>query len=388
MKFVIAPDSFKESLSAEDAAAAIAAGVHDALPEAKCVCVPMADGGEGTMRAIVAASGGRVLTARVTDPCGNRIACRFGLSQDGTTAILEMAEASGLEMVPIDLRNPLTATSFGTGELIRAALDCGVTRIVMGIGGSATVDGGAGMLQALGARLHDAYGRQIAHGGGGLAALESVDLTALDPRLRMVKIEVACDVDNPLTGPHGAAAMFGPQKGATAETIPVLERGLERLAALLGEEVSRRPGAGAAGGIGFALLACAGAELKPGVALVAEVVGLEARMRGADLVFTGEGRIDAQTAHGKTPAGVAAIAKRLGIPVVALAGSVGAGTEGLKACGIDAIFSVMQRPSSRAEAFAEAAENLRATARNVALLWAAAFAKAAAQGDRDGISSR
>jgi glycerate kinase len=287
-----------------------------------------------------------------------------------------MAEASGLEMVPLELRNPLTATSYGTGELIRAALDSGVTRIVMGIGGSATVDGGAGMLQALGAGLLDAEGRQIAPGGGGLAALETVDLTTLDPRLRTVSFEVACDVDNPLTGPHGAAAMFGPQKGATAEMIPVLECGLQRLAALLGEDIAHQPGAGAAGGVGFALLACAGAELKPGVALVAEVVGLEARMHGADLVFTGEGRIDAQTAHGKTPAGVAAIAKRLGIPVVALAGSVGAGTEGLQACGIDAIFSVMQRPSSRAEAFAEATENLRITARNVAMLWTAASARA------------
>ena len=201
-------------------------------------------------------------------------------------------------------------------------------------------------------------------------ALETVDLSTLDPRLRAVTIEVACDVDNPLTGPYGAAVMFGPQKGATAEMIPVLERGLERLAGLLGDDISREPGAGAAGGVGFALMACAGAELKPGVALVAEVVGLEARMRGADLVITGEGRIDAQTAHGKTPAGVAAIAKRLGIPVVALAGGVGAGIEGLKACGIDAIFSVMQRPSSRAEAFAEAAINIRATAKNVASLWA------------------
>ncbi len=371
MKFVIAPDSFKESLSAEDAAAAIAAGVHDALPASEGVCVPMADGGEGTMRAIVAPWGGRVLTARVTDPCGNRIECRFGLSQDRSTAILEMAEASGLERVPLELRNPLTATSYGTGELIRAALDCGVTRIVMGIGGSATVDGGAGMLQALGAGLLDAQGRQIARGGGGLAALETIDLSTLDARLCAMKIEVACDVDNPLTGPHGATVMFGPQKGATVEMIPTLECGLERLAALLGEDISRKPGAGAAGGVGFALMACAGAELKPGVALVAEVVGLEDRMRGADLVFTGEGRIDAQTAHGKTPAGVAAIARRLGIPVVALAGSVGAGTEGLKACGIDAIFSVMQRPSGRAEAFAEAAQNLRSTAKNVTSLWAA-----------------
>ncbi len=377
MKFLIAPDSFKESISAEGAAAAIAAGVQDALPDAECVCVPMGDGGEGTMRAIVAASGARLVAVQATDPLGDAVKCRIGISADGSTAVVEMAEASGLELVPLARRNPLVATSYGAGELIRAALDCGVSRIVMGIGGSATVDGGAGLLQALGARLLDASRRPIARGGGGLADLTAIDLSGLDPRLRDVKMEVACDVDNPLTGPHGAAAMFAPQKGATAEMIPVLERGLERLAMLLGLGFAHRPGAGAAGGVGFALMTACGAQLLPGVELVAEVFGMEARMRGADLVITGEGRIDAQTAHGKTPAGVAAIAKRLGIPVVALAGSIGDGMERLQACGIDAVFSVMQGPSSREEAFAEAAENLRATARNVVLLWAAARSRQA-----------
>ena len=378
MKVVIAPDSFKESLSAEDAAAAIASGVRDALPDAHCICIPMADGGEGTVRAIVAASAGRMLRVAATDPRGEGIVAQIGISADGATAVLEMAAASGLELVPAALRNPLTATSYGAGELLRAALDLGVRRIILGIGGSATVDGGAGMLQALGARLLDRRGKQIARGGQGLADLHSIHLDSLDPRLRSraVRIEVACDVDNPLTGPHGAAAIFGPQKGASPEMVDMLERGLERFAAVLartiGEDLSQRPGAGAAGGLGAALTACLGARLLPGVALVASAVGLENQMRGADLVITGEGRIDAQTAHGKTPAGVAAMAKRLGKPVVAIAGTVAPGAESLHAYGIDAIFSAMQRPCTHAEAFAEAAQNLRATARNVALLWAAA----------------
>ena len=358
-RIVIAPDSFKESLTAAQAAAAIESGLRDVWPDATYLAIPMADGGEGTVAAVAAASGATLVAAEVTGPMGERRIARFAVLAGRETAILEMASASGIEHVAPENRDPMQATTFGTGELILAALDAGVSHCILGIGGSATVDGGAGMLQALGARLLDADGAPIGRGGGALGDLRHIDLSGLDGRLRACCIEVACDVDNPLTGPDGAAATFGPQKGATPEMVFELERNLQNLARVLladlNIDIAGTRGAGAAGGLGATLMACLQARLRPGVELIAEAVGLEAAIRGADLVFTGEGRVDAQTLRGKTPFGVAAIAKRHGKPVIALAGSVSEGAEGLLLHGVDAIFGILPSLGTREKAFGDAA---------------------------------
>ena len=371
MTIVVAPDSFKESLSADEAAKAIAAGFREVFPEAKILRIPVADGGEGTVAAILSAVGGREVPVSVMGPMGVAVAAFFGISSDGRTAFLEMAAASGLELVAVSDRNPLKATSYGTGELIRAALDAGVERLVIGIGGSATVDGGAGALQALGASFLDAEDVMIdARGNAPLSRVARIDLSRVDGRLRRCSLEIACDVDNPLLGPAGAAAVFGPQKGAAPEMVPELEANLavfsRALAEASGTDISAMPGAGAAGGIGGALVACFGAKLCPGLPLLAELVGLEEAIQEADLVITGEGRIDAQTARGKTPAGVAEIAKRYGKPVIALAGCLGEGVEEVYRCGIDAVFSIQQGPCTVQEAYANASINLQKTARNLA----------------------
>lgn len=379
-KVVIAPDSFKESLSATEVAQAIAAGLREIWPDTDIVCIPMADGGEGTVAAVIVATHGKTLPVNATGPLGKPVQAHFGLLPDGATAIVEVASASGLELVPADQRNPLHATSFGTGELIRAALQSGAKRLVIGIGGSATVDGGAGLLQALGAKLLDDAGRDIPRGGEGLAHLRHIDLSGLDPALRNCTVEVASDVNNPLTGPKGAAAIFGPQKGATPEMVHQLEDGLANLARVISSDVhtgaakdiANTPGAGAAGGIGAALLACLGAHLRPGAQLIAELVHLEDALRGATLVITGEGRIDAQTAHGKTPAGVAQLANKHNIPAIALAGSVGEGADTLRDHNILAIFPILPEPCTKEDAYKSAAENLTRTARQVAALWSLA----------------
>ena len=369
-KIVIAPDSYKESLSALEVAQAIAAGFRQVFPVAEYVLVPVADGGEGTVDAMVAATGGRRKTVAVSGPLGQPVEAFYGLTGDGATAVIEMAAASGLALVPPDRRNPLVTSSRGTGELIRAALDAGARRFILGIGGSATNDGGAGMVQALGARLLDAQGGELGPGGGALAALERIDVSALDPRLAQCRIEVACDVDNPLTGPRGASAVFGPQKGASVEMVQALDANLARFARIverdLGVAVEAVAGAGAAGGMGAAMLAFFGAALKPGIEIVTAAVGLDAHVRDADLVITGEGRIDFQTVHGKTPIGVARVAKRHGIPVIGIAGSLGADVGVVHAHGIDAVFSVLGKPCTLDEALHDAAANVELTARNVA----------------------
>ncbi len=370
MKIVIAPDSFKESLSALEVAQAVQAGFSQVFPQAIYVLVPVADGGEGTVDAMVAATGGRREIVTATGPLGTPVEAFYGLTGDGATAVIEMAAASGLMLVPAAQRNPLLTTSRGTGELIRAALDAGARRFILGIGGSATNDGGAGMVQALGARLLDARGEDIGPGGGALAALERVDVSALDPRLAECRIEVACDVDNPLTGPRGASAVFGPQKGATAEMVQTLDANLARFAHIverdLGVAVDAVPGAGAAGGMGAAMLAFFGATLKPGIEIVTAAVDLDTHVRDADLVITGEGRIDFQTVHGKTPIGVARVARRHGKPVIGIAGSLGANVGVVHEHGIDAVFSVLNRPCTLEEALRDAAANVELTARNVA----------------------
>ena len=369
MKVCIAPDSFKESLSAAEVAEAIRRGVLKVAPGAQTVIVPMADGGEGTVRALVDATGGEFVRETVTGPLGGKVQAHYGLLGEGETAVIEMAAASGLPLLPPDERNPMLTTTFGTGELIRSALDRAVKHIIVGIGGSATVDGGAGMAQALGAKLLDEKGEEIGFGGGELRRLERIDLSGLAPRVASVEVEVACDVTNPLTGPEGAARIYGPQKGATPEMVEALERNLAHLAHViandLGKDVCDLPGAGAAGGLGAGLVAFLGAKLKPGVEIVIEASGLREKMKGCHLVITGEGQLDEQSAFGKTIDGVAGVAKGLGIPVVAIAGSLGKGCEKVLGRGVSAYFSTVPGPGSLQEALTEAAEFLERTAEQV-----------------------
>ncbi len=371
MKVIIAPDSFKESLSALAVANAIEKGFRDIFPEAEYVKIPMADGGEGTVQSLVDATNGRIVTTEVTGPLGDRVQAFFGMLGDGKTAVIEMAAASGLHLVPREKRNPLVTTTRGTGELILAALNEGAERIIIGIGGSATNDGGAGMIQALGGRLLDRYGKEIGPGGGCLSELADMDLSGLDARLNRVKIEVACDVDNPLTGANGASAIFGPQKGATQEMVETLDRNLQHYAdvieRVLGKQVKDIPGAGAAGGLGAGLLTFSQAELKRGVEIVLETVHFSERIQGASLVITGEGRIDGQTIFGKTPIGVAKAAKRYQIPVISLAGSLSDDSELVLSHGIDALYSVVPGVIPLEKALENAADYVAQTARNIAV---------------------
>ena len=370
MKIVIAPDSYKESLTALEVATEIEAGFREIFPFADYVKLPMADGGEGTVAALVAATGGSLVVQDVTGPLGEPITAYFGLTGDGKTAVIEMAVASGLALVAPSLRNPMKSTTYGVGELIKAALDAGVNHLIIGIGGSATNDGGAGMLQALGVQLQDLAGHEIGFGGGALANLAQIDISSLDSRLKSCLIETACDVDNPLTGPNGASVVFGPQKGATVEMVTQLDNNLLHFADLinrdLGIQVDRKPGAGAAGGMGAALLAFCGSMLRPGIQIVMEAVGLEAAVRDADLVITGEGRIDRQTLHGKAPLGVARMAKRFGKPVIGIAGCLSSDAGLVYECGIDAVFSVLSQVGTEKEAFRFAAANVRSTSRTIA----------------------
>ena len=372
MKIVIAPDSFKESLSAEQVAAAIARGWQSVDGQAQCVLRPMADGGEGTVDALLAAVGGQRRECQVRGPLGEPVQAHWGWL-DNATAVIEMAAASGLHWVEPAQRDACITTTFGTGELIRQALDAGAKRIVLGLGGSATNDGGAGMLQALGVRLLDAEGAELAPGGAALAHLQQVDLSGLDPRLAKVEVQVAADVDNPLCGPRGASAVFGPQKGANPAQVAVLDAALGHYAAkvaqVLGEDHAKFPGVGAAGGVGFAARALLKASFRPGIELVADVAGLAEAVADADLVITGEGRLDQQSLHGKTPIGVARVAQAAGVPVIALAGSLGEGYQALYGAGIQAAFSLVSGPMSLQQAMAEATELLAARSADIARVW-------------------
>lgn len=370
MKIVIAPDSYKESLSALEVANAIEQGFREIWPDADYVKLPVADGGEGTVDAMVEATTGRIVEVDVTGPLGEPVTAFYGLSGDARTAFIEMAAASGLEQVPVTLRDPLKTTSWGTGELIRHALDVGVDHIIIGLGGSATNDGGAGMVQALGAKLLDAQQNEIGKGGAALDALARIDISQLDPRLAACRIEVACDVTNPLTGKEGASAVFGPQKGATAETIDRLDTALAHYAQIIARDlkvdVLELAGGGAAGGMGAALYAFCGAQLRRGIEIVTDALQLDAYVADADLVITGEGRIDSQTIHGKVPVGVAKVAKRYNKPVIGIAGSLTADVGIVHEHGLDAVFSVIYSICTLDDALKNAAENVRMTARNVA----------------------
>jgi len=373
MKIVIAPDSFKESLSALEVADAIEKGFKRHFPDAEYVKIPMADGGEGTVQSLVDATGGEIIRKKVTGPHGVPVEAFLGILGNKTTAVIEMAAASGLHFVPAEKRNPLITSTRGTGELIAAALDYGVNYIIIGIGGSATNDGGTGMAKALGVRFLDRNGEEISEGGGALGDLVSIDLTDLDSRLNKIKIEVACDVDNPLTGERGASAIFGPQKGATPEMVVQLDRNLGHFAAIierdLGKKIKDVSGAGAAGGLGGGLLAFVNAELKRGVDIVIEATGLSQVVQDADLVITGEGKIDGQTIFGKTPIGVAKTAKKVGAPVVGIAGNIANDSHIVHDYGIDAVFSIVPGVVLLEDAFTHAAEYVERTAVNIAAVW-------------------
>ena len=368
MRVVIAPDKFKGSLDAGAVARALAAGVCDVAPEAECVLIPMADGGDGTVEAFLAA-GARAVTVRVRGPLAKAVAATY--ARDGDVAVVEMAAASGLA-VGGRPREPRRASTYGTGELLRNALDGGARRIVLGIGGSATTDGGAGALAALGARYYDGSGRELTPDPAGLEHVARVDLSSLDARLANTDLAIACDVDNPLLGAAGASAVYGPQKGASPADVAFLERVLERLAtamsAAAGRDLRAEPGAGAAGGLGWALASACGARLERGVALVAEVRGLAQALDGTALVLTGEGRIDAQTLRGKVVDGVAALARPRDIPVIAFGGSVDADAEReLRARGVVCV-PIVTAPGTLAQAVRDAALLLRrAAARAIAL---------------------
>lgn len=372
MKIVIAPDSFKESLTALEVANAIESGFKQIFPNAEFCKVPMADGGEGSVQSLVDATNGSLINVEVTAPLGNKTTAFFGLSGDKQTAFIEMAAASGLHLVPFEQRNPLVTTTFGTGELINAALDYGVKKIILGIGGSATNDGGVGMLQAVGFSFKNAKNEEIGFGGAALSEIATISTENINPRLQQVEFEVACDVNNPLCGERGAAAVFAPQKGATAPMVVMLDNALAHFANIvqqqLGIEIANQAGAGAAGGMGGGLLLLPNVQLKAGVQIIIEATGLAEKIQNADLVITGEGRMDAQSIAGKTPVGVAKTAKQFGKPVIAIVGCLREDYPVVYQHGIDAVFPIIRQLGSLDEILKSGRENLTSSAENVARL--------------------
>jgi glycerate kinase len=346
MKIIVAPNSFKGSLSAAQAAAAIARGVREAAPDAEVIEIPVADGGEGTVDALVSARKGTYQEVEVEGPLGDLVRATYGLIDGGRTGVVELASASGLTLIPVDRRDPRRASTFGFGQLLEAARRQGVASIIAGIGGSATNDGGAGMAQALGYRLLDAAGHDLLRGGAALAQLERIDPSGFDQAWRSIGVMVASDVTNPMTGPYGASYVYGPQKGADPDAVHELDAALARLAVVIGRDLGRQvadiPGAGAAGGAGAGLVAFLDAKLVEGAPLVVDASGFDQALRGAHLVITGEGRVDGQTAFGKAPGEVAKRAKSAGIPSLLLAGSRGPGWESLSSMGVTSVVTLAQ----------------------------------------------
>lgn len=368
--FVLAPDSFKESMSAKIACEAMERGIRKVLPDAKVVQVPMADGGEGTVDALVDGSGGTSVEVTVSGPIpAEKVRTYFGLSADKQTAVIEMAKANGIELLAEEKRNPLITSTYGTGEMIKAALDQGVKKIIIGIGGSVTNDGGAGMAQALGVRLLDKESNELAAGGGALSRLAKIDMTTIDARLADTEVVIASDVTNPLTGPNGASVIFGPQKGATPEMVEELDKNLAHYAEIIKKDlaidIAKQAGAGAAGGLGAGLLVFAGASMHSGVDLVIELTHLEEEIAHADYVFTGEGGMDFQTKFGKTPYGVAKLAKKYNKPVFACAGYIGEQVEVLYDEGMTAIFGILDKAGSLDTALKSGERNLERTVENI-----------------------
>jgi len=370
MKIVIAPDSFKESLTAKQVCNAIEAGLKRVFSDAQYVSVPVADGGEGTVQSLVDATQGKIVNLSVTGPLGTPVQAFYGILGDKQTAVIEIAAASGLDLVPSKLRDPKLTSSYGTGELIKTALDQGIDKLIIGLGGSATNDGGIGLLAALGAKFIDKDGQQLSTNGAALQRIKKIDVSSLDKRFVACELSIACDVDNPLCGPLGASAIFGPQKGASAEDISLLDSGLLHYSQIIkdqfGLDLKDKPGSGAAGGMALALLAFSNATMKTGIELVLETVKLSEQLEDADLVLTGEGRIDEQTIHGKTPMGVAQLAKQFNLPVIAIAGCLGENHQAVYQCGIDAAFAATPKAMSLQEAFDTATENVTNLAENIA----------------------
>ncbi|MDO4997093.1 MAG: glycerate kinase [Neisseria sp.] len=368
MKIIIAPDSFKESLTAAQAANAIARGLQKHLPDAECVCVPMADGGEGTSDALVNALGGEWVYVDVDDPLGRTIRARYGVLANGT-AVMEMAQAAGIHLLAPAERNPRLASTFGVGQMMKHALQNGVRHIILGIGGSATNDGGAGMAMALGYRLESADGKTLPRGGAALANLARVDNSQVLPELAECTIEVACDVNNPLCGANGASAIFGPQKGADAQMVAELDAALNHYADVLTQagftDAREQAGSGAAGGLGFALRMLCHAELKSGVQIVMNANGLANHIQNADLVITGEGKMDGQTACGKVPAGVLQTAQQHKVPVFALCGALGDEAEKLNQAGFAAVLPILPNNAALPDLLADAEQNLQRTAEQI-----------------------
>jgi len=373
LKVVFALNAFKESMSAIEACRAVAKGFCRGHPGTEAVLFPIADGGDGTVEALVAATSGRLVRKKVRGPLGEPVRAAYGILGDGRTAVVEMAKASGLALVPPDRRDPLKTTTYGTGELIADALGRGVRRIIVGLGGSATVDLGAGMAQALGARLADRRGRPIRPGGRGLADLAEIDLGALRSRLKGVEIIGATDVRNPLLGPKGGIRIYSPQKGASPAMVEKLEEGARRAARLirrqLGIGVAGIPGSGAAGGLGAGIIAWLGGRLESGIEVILDAAGFDRAVKGADLVITGEGRLDRQTAFGKAPAGVAQRAKAAGVPCIALAGAVAPDASALHRLGIEAFFSICNGPMNLDEAIGNARRLAERAGEQMGRLW-------------------
>jgi glycerate kinase len=369
MRILIAPDSFKNALSALEVARSLKTGLLKVFPDAEIQLLPMADGGEGTVEALIDATGGQIISTRVHDPLMRPIESSFGITGDGVTAVIEMASASGIQLITPDERDPWITSTFGTGELIHAALDRGCRDIILGIGGSATNDCGMGMAMALGVAFLDQAGKPVDHGGGVLGEVAAIDLSGLDERIRDTRVTVACDVTNPLTGPDGAAHVYAPQKGADPEMVRKLDSNLKKFAVLisqqLGKDVEKIPGAGAAGGLGAGLIAFLDGELVEGISAIAAKTGLETAVAGADLVITGEGRIDSQTQYGKTPFGVAQVARKHDKRVIAVAGTIGEGGEELYEKGFDAIISIIDRPLALEEAIKETKALLETTGERI-----------------------
>lgn len=362
-RVLVAADKFKGSLTAVEVAERVTAGLRQVVPGVRVETLPVADGGDGTVAAAVAAGFER-REARVTGPLGTPVTAAYAVRS--TTAVVEMAEASGLQHLPAGEFAPLTATTYGSGELLRAALDAGARTIVFGVGGSATTDGGAGMLTALGARLLDADGKPVGPGGAALAELAEADLSGLDPRFADVDLVLASDVDNPLTGPKGAPEVYGRQKGATEDDIAVLDAALAHYASLLGPEQARLPGAGAAGGIGYGALVALGARFRPGIEVMLDVLGFAPALARATLVVTGEGSLDEQTLHGKAPAGVAAAARAAGVEAVAVCGRLALPPEALRGAGIRRAYALTELEPDPAVCMAQAGPLLERAAASIA----------------------
>ncbi len=373
MKIVIAPDSFKGSLSALEVARSIERGIKNVNESIDTVIVPMADGGEGTVQALIDASGGEIINLTVHDPLSREIQSYYGIMGDGSTAVIEMAAASGLPLLKPEERNPLKTTTYGTGELIKDALDKGCQKFIIGLGGSATNDGGCGMAQALGTKFMDSGGNEIDIIGGELSRISHIDLTGIDPRIKNAEFLAACDVDNPLCGERGASAVYGPQKGASKKDVITLDKALMHFSQIvrmqLNVDIKDKAGAGAAGGLGAGAMIFLNAQLQSGIEIITKLTHLPEKMNGADLVITGEGKIDFQTASGKTPFGVAQTAKEKNIPVIALAGGLGHKYKDLYTKGFDGIYSITDKPMTLQEAIDNVALLLEDAAENLIRLW-------------------